>query len=314
MLRDQGIAPAFPGRHRPVWLFVPGASERFMTKLRTPGPTAGRQPAPVSATRPDVIVLDLEDAVAPAERVAARQRVAAVLHAPEDTYVAPLCVRCHGVADPSFADDVAALGPRLAALVIPKVRDADEVRHAAERLARQGVGHARLVVMIESAAGLEAIPTILRAHPSVAAVAFGAEDMSADLGLPPGGVGGDGDAARRAVLDAVRARLVVAAAAAGVRHRVDSPTLQLRDARLAGEDARRARAMGFDAKFAVHPAQIDPLRRGFHPDPAEVAWARAVLSAADGGAAAAGGQMVDEAVARQARGVLDAVGDEEPAS
>lgn len=289
---------AATGRRLPAWLFVPGAEERFMAKLLR----QADQPPP-----PDVVVLDLEDGVAPARLDAARARVAAALEEPGNRYVAPLCVRTHAVAHPAFARDLEALGPGLLALVLPKVGGAEEVRAAADALARRGLGHAGLVVMIESAAGLEAIEDVLRASPAVAAVALGAEDMGADLGLPPAGLGAESDAARRAVLDAVRARLVVAAAAAGVRRRVDSPTLSLRDARQVEEDARRARAMGFDAKFAVHPAQLAPLRAGFLPSPPEVAWARQVLASTSGGASAAGESMVDEAVARQAREVLAAV-------
>lgn len=268
------------------------------------GAGASGSPQSSKQARPDVIVLDLEDAVASEQRAAARERVAEVLRTEGGTFVAPIGVRTHAASDPAFEDDLAALGPGLAALVLPKVRDADEVRHAAERLGSLGLGAAGLVVMVESAAGLRAIDAILTAHPSVCAVAFGAEDMAADLGLPPAGLGPEADAARRAVLDTVRATLVVAASAAGIRRRIDSPTLQLRDLRQVEDDARRARASGFDAKFAIHPSHLAPLRRGFAPHDSEVAWARQVLAAGGKGAVAAGGRMVDEAVVRQAKDVL----------
>ncbi|MFO7544748.1 MAG: CoA ester lyase [Trueperaceae bacterium] len=296
-----------PDRPLRTWLFVPGAAQRYMAKLRSaPSVDAGKSgsPEPAAQARPDVIVLDLEDAVAADERDAARERVAGVLRAEAGAFVAPICVRTHSASDPAFEDDLAALGPGLAALVLPKVLGAGEVRHAAERLERVGLGTAGLVVMVESAAGLRDIDAILAAHPSVRAVAFGAEDMAADLGLPPGGVGPEADAARRGVLDTVRATLVVAASAAGIRRRIDSPTLQLRDLRQVEDDARRARAMGFDAKFAIHPSHLDALRRGFSPNASEVAWARKVLTVAGMGAVASGGKMVDEAVVRQARDVL----------
>lgn len=295
------------------WLFVPGAAERFMAKLRV---------GASSSPPPDVIVLDLEDGVAPADLPAARERVAAVLREPS-AFVAPTCVRVHAVSHELFAVDLEALGPGLFALVLPKVSSAEEVGEAADALSRLGLGHAGIVPMVESATGLQAAEQVLAAHPSVAAVALGAEDMAGDLGLPPAGLDPEADAARERVMDHVRSRLVVAAAAAGVQRRIDSPTLALRDAERVTRDARRARATGFDAKFAVHPAQVEPIRAGFLPSPAEVAWAREVLAAAGedaprgaatgdptggarGGAGSAGGRMVDEAVARQARLVLAA--------
>lgn len=306
MSHQTNTGSPFPAGTLRAWLFVPGAAERFMAKLRSgedaDAPARGAQLA-TGRAQPDVIVLDLEDAVARDALEASRERVADALAAKPGTFVAPIVVRTHAASDPSFDEDVAALGPGLAALLLPKVHDPEEVVHAADRLAQRGLD-AAVVVMIESAVGLRDVDAILSAHPKVRAVAFGAEDMAADLGLPPGGLGQEPDAARRSVLDAVRAKLVVAAAAADVRLRIDTPTLQLRDLRQVEDDARRARAMGFDAKFAIHPSHLGPLRRGFAPNAAEIAWARNVVAVAGKGAVAAGGAMVDEAVVRQAREVL----------
>src|SRR5690606_24735366 len=237
------------------WLFVPGAAERFMAKLRV---------GASSSPPPDVIVLDLEDGVAPADLPAAREGVAAVLREPS-AFVAPTCVRVHAVSHELFAVDLEALGPGLFALVLPKVSSAEEVGEAADALSRLGLGHAGIVPTVESATGLQAAEQVLAAHPSVAAVALGAEDMAGDLRLPPAGLGPGAGPAGGRVGDPAGARRVVAAGAGGGERRVAAPTRALRDAGRVTRGARRAGGTGFAAKFAVHPAQVEPIRAGFLP-------------------------------------------------
>src|SRR5690606_30016960 len=149
-----------------------------------------------------------------------------------------------------------------------------------------------------------------------------------DIGLPPAvagqplagqsgagqsGAGAEARAAaesgRLAVLDAVRTRLVTAAAAAGVPWRIDTPVLQIRPVSLVETEARRSRSLGFGGKFVIHPSHVASVHAGYAPSEAEVAWARAVLGGGTDehggrGASSSGGQMIDEAVARQARAVL----------
>lgn len=288
---------------------MPGAAQRYVAKL--------------AEVAPDAAILDLEDGIAGSDVAAARGRVAAVLAATDAGVPLPpvVAVRSHPVSSAHFAADVAALGPRLGVLMLPKVASAAEVGTAVAALESAGLGHVRIVVMIESAAGLENLAAILGAHRSVVGVAFGAEDFAADIGLPPavtgqassaaaaGPAGGTAESGRLAVIDAVRTRLVTAAAAAGVGWRIDTPVLQLRPVSLVESEARRSRSMGFGGKFVIHPSHVVPVHAGYRPSEAEVAWARAVLGGeVDGhggsGASSSGGQMIDEAVARQARAVL----------
>jgi len=307
---------------------VPGATERYVAKLA----------ATPSVGRPDAVILDLEDGVAHADLVKARERVRTLLsHAGAPTsYLAPvMAVRSHAVPDPEFGRDLEALGPGPSTLLLPKVGSADEVEEALIALQHAGLSHVGLGVIVESAGGLENLPAILRAgvgrassvKTAVVAVAFGAEDFAADVGLPPivaepaSPVSQHGSAAagRLTVLDAARARIVIAAAAARVAWRIDTPVLQLRSTALVEAEARRSRKMGFSGKFCIHPAHVEPLHRGFEPSASEVAWAQAVLAsgaaAGEGvgegvgevkGATAKVGQMVDEAVSRQARDILAA--------
>lgn len=313
------------------WLFVPGAAERFVAKLST---TA-------AGARPDAVVFDLEDGVASGELDDARRRVAAVTAKTSAAGWLPatVAVRVHAVDHPSFEADMQALGQRTTTLFLPKVADLEALGAAWEKLAALGLPHLGIVAIIESAAGLQRAAEIATAlakwgHGGSAAgrpaarpatshamvpvrhgLAFGAEDFAADLGLPPTiAEGSPPDHAaqdgRLAVLDAARARIVTAAAAAGIACRVDTPCLRIGSDAQVQEEARRSRAMGFSGKFAVHPWQVEPIHRGFTPSASEVAWARSVLGAgpAQGaaGASRVAGQMVDEAVARQARAVLAA--------
>src|SRR5690606_9591960 len=114
------------------WLFVPGASARFVAKL--------------AQITPDVAILDLEDGLAVGDLAAGRDRVASLLAAQGSAGKVPLAVRCHSVRDAEFEGDMQALGPRLATLVVPKVGDPSEVVEAAGRLADAGLGHVPLTV------------------------------------------------------------------------------------------------------------------------------------------------------------------------
>ena len=309
--RQAGDVPPSPPPRS--WLFIPGAAERFVAKLRTLE----------GSSAPDAVIFDLEDGVATGDLAAARERVGEIAAAPGGVPWLPatVAVRTHGVTHPAFAEDLATLGPGVSTLMLPKVGSAQEVERAAELLLEADHAHVGTVAIIESALGLEQVAAI--AGSGVQGLAFGAEDFAADLGLAPWSLSGQVDselaAGRQAVLDAARARIVTAAASAGLVWRIDTPTLQIgqgdgqvdsRGGRVEAE-ARRSRAMGFSGKFAIHPRHVVPLHRGFEPSPGEVAWARAVLAseasnaASDQqGASLTAGQMVDEAVFRQARAIL----------
>ena len=278
------------------WLFVPGAQERFLAKL--------------PSIRPDMAVLDLEDGLDPQDLLPARERVAAVLSTVSG-FVGRLALRTHPVGTPEFLDDALTLGPALTALLLPKVSAANEVLEAVSVLGERGLDHVKVVPMIESAEGLRNAFEILTGHPAVTGVALGTEDLAADLGLP---FHVDDDPlimeGRKVLLDAARSQLILAAAAARIPWRIDAPVLALGDAALVERTAVMARARGFTGMLAVHPAQVAALARGFQPTPLEIARAREVLAASDQeGAHSYRGRMVDEAVLRQARFTLEAVGE-----
>jgi citrate lyase subunit beta/citryl-CoA lyase len=264
------------GRWRSM-LFVPGSRPDLAAK------------APRSA--PDVVVLDLEDAVPPAGKADARRSV--VQAAAALAGVVPVCVRVNPPGTEWFDEDVAALPDGLAAVVVPKVETVDQLDRLAQALEGRPV-----VAGIETVLGVLDSRLLLRTP--VVACYFGAEDYVADLGgvRTPGN-----DEVAHA-----RAHVAMAARVAGVPA-LDMVTVDFGDHDRFVAEARQARALGYRGKLCIHPGQVGLANEAFLPTPAEVDRARRLLAAFDaaGGATIAfEGQMVDEVVAVRARAVVAA--------
>jgi citrate lyase beta subunit len=256
----------------------------------------------------DEVVLDLEDAVLPALKDEARAGVAQALAG--GWAAESVAVRVNAIGTPWCHADLLALaasGRETVTAVLPKVEHADDLAFADRLLAgaEAAAGRTtpvRLVALIETAAGLAEAVRIARASERLDALVLGYADLAASLGRPGGG---NWRFAQESVL--------VAARAAGLQA-IDGPHLGTRDDDAFRAAALHARALGYDGKWAIHPAQIEPLRQTFTPSDEEVAGAREVLAtlehaAADGaGAVAADGQMLDEALALSARRVLARAG------
>lgn len=265
-------------------LFVPGhRPDRFAKAL---------------ATGADAVVIDLEDAVPPGEKAAAR---AAALARPAAPAGVALGIRMNPLPTPDGIADLAALLAAAEApdfLMLPKVEAAEELRIVARAFAR----HARapqLVALIESAEGL-AHAGAIAAEPGCAALGFGGVDLAADLGCQ---VAWEPLLPHRAAL--------VAAAARGGRGVVDVPFLALDDEAGLAEETRRVQALGFTGKLAIHPRQVATIQAVLTPPAEQVAWARRILDAMDqaaGGVCVVDGKMVDAPVARAARRVLARAG------
>ncbi|KAB1188501.1 MULTISPECIES: CoA ester lyase [Haloferax] len=267
-------------------LFSPGDRPALMRKA----PGAGA----------DVLVFDLEDAVAPERKAEARDAVVDVLSDPEFDPDAEVTVRVN----PGDAglDDVAAICGEHPpdALVVPKATSADEVTRVADA-AREAGTDCPVIAIIESAAGVLAAYEVAAAEDTVALI-FGAEDFAADLGATRTDDGTE-------VLYA-RERVVVAAAAAGI-DAIDTLHVDYQDDAGLREDARFGRQLGYDGKLAIHPAQVGPINEAFSPDPEDVTWARKVLRARDEAAAegrgvfGVDGEMIDAPLIKQAENILD---------
>lgn len=242
--------------------------------------------AKAAAAEADAVIVDLEDAVAPAAKDGARAGLAAALAGLAQTV--PVFIRINGIATPWHAADVAlAATLPVAGIVLPKAETARDVQTLKSSLPDKA-----LIALVETAAGLSAAEEIAGACDRIA---FGSVDFAADLGC----------AHVRDALLLARSRLVMAARLAGAAQPIDGVTLSIKDESTIEDDARYAAALGFGGKLLIHPAQVAPARRGLSPSADDVAWAeRIVAGSADGAARAVDGIMVDAPVLARARHIL----------
>ena len=256
----------------------------------------------------DEVVLDLEDAVVPAIKDEARGAVADALAG--EWAAESVAVRVNAIGSPWCHLDLAALAASsrgALTAVLPKVEHpadlafADRLLDGAEAAAGRTTP-VRLLALIETAAGLAAAAEIARASGRLDGLILGYADLAASLGRT-------GEQDWRYAQETV----LVAARAAGIQA-IDGPYLGTRDDDAFRAGVLHARTLGFDGKWAIHPAQLDALRDAFTPTDDEIADARDVLAAldraaADGaGAVADGDRMLDEALALSARRVLARAG------
>ncbi|MCB1619751.1 MAG: CoA ester lyase [Thiothrix sp.] len=259
--------------------------------LRAPLFVPGNRPerfAKAAASGADGMILDLEDAVAAEAKTAARTALRC------DFTALPVMVRINAVQTPWHAADLLAVRQLpVAAVMLPKAEQPEAVAAVVAALE----GHAPVVALIESAAGL-AHARAIAALPGVERLAFGSVDFCADLGC----------AHQYAVLLPARFELVLASRLAGIAAPLDGVTTRLDDPAITQADARQARDLGMSGKLCIHPRQIVAVQAAFAPDAAEIDWAQRVLASGDG-AVAVDGAMVDEPVRIRARAILAALPD-----
>jgi citrate lyase subunit beta / citryl-CoA lyase len=266
-----------------------------------------------SATRSaaDLVFLDLEDAVAPNAKDAARAKAVEAVRG-LDWGTKTLAVRVNGVCTPWCYEDVVDVvlgaGDRLDLLIVPKVkapRDVWFVETLLDQLETK-LGRAKplaLEVLIEEAEALACVEEIARSSPRLETLILGFGDLSASLGMS---LHADYPGDR---WNYARGRVVAAARAAGIEA-IDGPFANYRDPDRYREEAQRAAVMGFTGKWAIHPSQIELANEAFSPAPEEVERARALIAAmreseqAGAGAASFEGAMIDAAVARAAEVVV----------
>lgn len=278
------------------FLFVPGHHPRRIAK-------AFDSPA-------DAVIIDLEDAVPPAEKQAARANAAAAL---DDRGAPAAFVRVNGAADPGCLDDLLqVVRPGLAGVILPKAESPAQLQAldwAVTQLeSRQGLpaGAIELVPLVESARGVEDALALAGSTRRVRRMTYGVADYSLDLGLQPD--------AQESGLAYLRARLVHASRATGREAPVDSVVVEIRDLERLRESALRARALGFAGKLCLHPDQVPVVNEVFGPTEAELAHARAIVEAYDAArargeaAVTVGGAFVDAPVAERARKLLQRAG------
>ena len=286
------------------FLFAPGNHARRVEKAFTLGA--------------DAVILDLEDAVAVAEKVAARASVAAALRKPRS------CrgyVRVNAMGTPyCYGDLVAVVGEGVDGIVLPKVESAADL-HAIDWLIanlerERGIAEGTLDLMpiIETAAGMQRVDRILQARGlkpygggwRVNRVAFGAADYAHELNISP--------SLDEPELALARERLVLASGAARLEAPIDSPWFLLRETEAYRRSTERSRRGGFQGRACIHPDQVALANEVFAPGEAELAHAKKVVAAfrqaeAQGSASIQlDGEFIDYPIAHRAQALLDAFG------
>ncbi|HTO05621.1 MAG TPA: CoA ester lyase [Myxococcota bacterium] len=288
-----------------AWLFVPGDSERKLAKAEAIGS--------------DVLILDLEDAVAAERRPAARGLVREYLAAraaDSGARRSELWVRINPLASADALADLAGVMPGAPdGIVVPKTDSGAQVATLAHYLdaleAREGIrpGRTRIVpVATETAAAVFSLGSYAGVTARLAGLTWGAEDLPAALGASTNR-GPDGELAF--VYQLARALCLAGAVAAGVQP-VDTVYPDFRDSAGLEKTCARARMDGFTGKIAIHPDQVPVIQQAFSPSEAEVAHARRVVAAfrASPGVGTVGldGQMLDMPHLKQAERVLQIAG------
>jgi len=259
-------------------LFAPGSDEHKLRKALESGA--------------DAVVCDLEDAVAPAEKVRARGLVAQVLS--EEKGGCARLVRINAAETEWFAGDLAAVaGLELDAIVLPKATP--------ESVEALGPGEHSVVAIVETAHGLR-LAYETACSPRVVALALGAVDLGLELGFEARPDGQE-------VLFA-RSKVVLESAAARIRGPFDQVYLDVMDAEGLEAECLLARSLGFRGKACIHPDQVEVVNRAFAPSELELDRARRIVEAFERGlgegrgAVALDGEMIDLPVVERARGVL----------
>lgn len=244
---------------------------------------------------PDGVILDLEDAVAPPQKHAARYLVRNALRA-VDFGPTERMVRINQL--PRGLDDLPfAVEHGAHTILVPKAEQADDVLAVAERIGQLTDSEVFLMPILESGKGVINAYPIAAAHPSVVALAFGAEDFTRDIGAERTRKGTESFVAR--------SQLVLAARAAGVQP-IDTVFSDVGDEAGLLASTREAIALGFDGKGCIHPRQVRTIHDAFRPDPAAVVHAHRVQQAMQeaeargDGAVALGRKMIDPPVVARA--------------
>lgn len=276
-----------------------------VTALFVPGDRPDRY-AKAAASGADLVIIDLEDAVAPSGKDAARASVRSALGAGATLRA---LVRINDPRTPAGAADLATVGALgtepghgVIGVMVPKVGRIEDLRAVIETVApppspggpvsADDVHRLAVVALIESALGVAEVRA-LAVLPGLTRLAFGALDFALDVGADVEALTGQ----------VARAQVVIASRAAGLPAPWESPSTSLSDTRLIEESSRAARVLGFGGRLCIHPAQLEPVRAGFAPSDDDVAWARRVAGAGDA-VSRVGDEMVDRPVLERARAIL----------
>jgi citrate lyase subunit beta / citryl-CoA lyase len=285
-------------RLRRSLLFVPASSEKFFAKAKD--------------SQADTLIFDLEDAVAPERKSAARETMKEVLR---DSGFARFerTVRINALDTPYFLDDVLAMVEAGAdGLVVPKTNSAESILFVerlvalAEQRAGRAAGSVVLLPLIEQPEAIGNVFAIARATPRIAGIAFGHGDFSLSMGIKAA-------PSTEGVVFHARCQVAIAAKAAGITP-IDNVFLDIPNVEGLVGETRQGKELGYEGKACIHPSQVEPVNTVYTPTPEEVTYARELVAAfeqavAEGkGAVAFRGRMIDGPIADIERIVLARAG------
>jgi citrate lyase subunit beta/citryl-CoA lyase len=236
------------------------------------------------------VILDLEDAVAPAAKSQARESVSSWLAAGRNAIV-----RINGADTAWYEDDIRMVQRAPGASVMLPKADADSLARTARALPER-----RIIALLETVAGYMCLHQVA-AIPGVERIAFGSVDFATESGIVD-----EGDA-----MTAIRTQIVLESCHAGLAAPIDGVGVEFGDEGRMRSDALRSRLLGFGGKLCIHPRQVAPVNAAFQPSPAELQWALRVIAAfeaSNGSATAVDGKMIDKPVVERARRVIAEAG------
>ncbi len=278
---------------RRALLFSPGDNEKKIAKAAN--------------IKVDSIIIDLEDAVAPNNKVEARSIVVEAL-SKLDFGPSERLIRINSNnSDTQYQDiwETAAAQPD--GYVVPKAEESQQIDHISQVLTeieykqKQEIGSYKILPLIETAKGIVNIHSIAQANDRIDAIIFGAEDLATDIGAYRS----------RDNLEILYARsaIVIAAAAYGIQS-IDTVHTRLNELDELKTDSDLARQLGFDGKLAIHPNQVDIIQKTFTPSPSEIEYAQLIMSSfsknelLDIGVFELNGQMIDMPIVEAAKRTL----------
>lgn len=270
----------------------------------------------------DLFFLDLEDAVAPDSKAEARKNVVRAVKE-LDWQRRPTLYRINSLDTPYFYRDVIEVveeaGDRLDLILVPKAErpedlaTLDTLLTSVELNAGLEKNKVKLEAQIETTLGLTNIDAIARATPRLEALHFGPGDYAASVRMPQTSIGtmDEWDEAYPGHRFHYAMHRIVVAARANDLRAIDGPVADYRDEEGLRKSCLRARSLGFDGKWCIHPSQVETVNKVFSPTERELEWAKRVVSAyeeataAGSGSISMDGQMVDAASIKMARNTLD---------
>lgn len=278
---------------RRALLFSPGDNEKKLAKAAN--------------IKVDSIIIDLEDAVAPAKKVEARSIVVEALSKLDFGRSERLIRINSNNSDTQYRDiwETAAAQPD--GYVVPKAEESQEIDHISQVLTeieyeqKQEIGTYKIMPLIETAKGLVNLHSIAQANDRIDAIILGAEDLATDIGAYRS----------RDNLEILYARsaIVIAAAAYGIQA-IDTVHTRLNELDDLKTDSNLARQLGFDGKLAIHPNQVDIIQKTFTPSPSEIKYAQLIMSSfsenelLDIGVFELNGRMIDMPIVEAAKRTL----------